>query len=205
MSANFAIATVEWGTTPDSITLLQLTKDLMGITDNSRDDELSMYLQMAGEACEKYIDNKLAQQEVKEDVASAHSPFSLRFWPSSAPTAISIDGEDVLADFTAYISDGIMWISKSTSSSESTCGFKQMTVTYTAGYEPLPAEIGYAISRTAIAYEAQQGASSGAVKKEVVQGVGSIEYATDADSVGSVGLLSPATVGVLDMYRRWHV
>ena len=196
---DFAAATIVWG--GSTITLLDLMKQLLNITDDTQNDELSMWLQMAGEAAEQYIDNKLAKQEVKELFASNRSPVALRYFPASTLTSVDLDGTDQTADWQTYISDGICWaengvISKST--------FEQLTITYDAGFDPLPAEVGYAITQIAVNYEASGGSGSSGIKKEVIQGVGSIEYVTSADTDGNVGLLAPATIGTLEKYRRIH-
>jgi hypothetical protein len=79
-----------------------------------------------------------------------------------------------------------------------------MNIAYTAGYEPLPADLGAAIATAAISYEQGTGAS-GEVKKESVVGVGSIEYSVSTDDGGADGFLSAAVTGTLDRYRRSYL
>jgi len=205
MSVDYAGASIEFGTTPDTITLLQLVKDLLGITDASRDTELTMYLDMAGRACELYCDNKLVSQPVVEQLAMSKSPVALRYWTASDLTSVVIEGVDETASYTMYTSDGVTWISESTSGSTRSDKFDQMTIGYTAGYDPLPSEVGYAIASVAINYDESGGSSIGSVKKESVVGVGSIEYVTSTEVDGNVGQLSPSVIGVLEKYKRLHV
>lgn len=197
---DYAAATIVWG--GESLTLLELMKQLMGVTDNTQDTELSMYLQMAGEAAEKYIDNKIVLQEVVENFIRTVSPIALRYYPVGGLTSVVNDGTDETDSWSVYAEDGIYWITKGDFSGTP---FKQLTVTYNAGFDPIPAETGYAIATIAINYEQSGGSASGQVKKEVINGVGSVEYVTSADADGNVGLISPATIGVLDKYRRFHV
>ena len=200
MAADFAGATIEWG--GNTITLLALMKQLMGITDSARDDELSMYLQMAGEAAESFIDNKTVSQSVTENFISDRSPIPLRFYPASSITEVLLDADDETDQWKLYASDGIYWATKGEK-----CGdpFKQLSVTYDAGFSPVPADLGYALVNIAIRYEESGGSGGNQVKKEVIQGVGSVEYVTAGDVDGNVGLLSPAVIGTLTRYRRFHV
>ena len=198
---NYAGAEIVWGDPENTITLLELMKNLMGISDSARDDELSMYLDMAGRAAESYIDNKLVSQEVTEKYAFTMSPIALRYYPADTLTDVTVDGGDETDDWALYTSDGVTWSAKSAAFRN--CEFKQMSITYTAGLNPLPSEVGYALSKIAMAYESQTG--SGNVKKEVINGVGSIEYVTGADSSSSIGFISPSALGVLERYRRHHV
>ena len=204
MAADYAAAEVIWsgGTT----TLLGLTKILSGIAENdtSQDEVLALYLDMAGTACEQYIDNKIVAQDVTELFAKSRSPVDLRYWPVGDLTNVTIDGVDVTADFEAYTSDGIQWQAKESSGSSCSTGFEQMSITYSAGFDPVPSDLGFVLARTSMAYSNQAG-GVGAVKKESVVGVGSIEYQTDEDSEGSSGFISSASVSVLEQYRRYRV
>lgn len=203
MAADYAAATIAWGAS--SITLLELVKQKLGIVDGSQDDELSMYLQIAGESCEAYCDNVLAEQAATEQHAVTFSPVSLRYYPFVTLNAVTVDGDDVTADYESFESEGVDYITLNRTSSTRPDGFKQMNIAYTAGYEPLPADLGAAIAVAAISYEQGTGAT-GEVKKESVVGVGSIEYTTANDSSsGSTGFLSASVTGTLDKYRREYV
>ena len=200
MSADFAAATTEWG--GNTITLLALMKQLMGIADDTQDTELAMYLQMAGEAAENYIDNKIVRQEVSENFISNRSPIPLRYYPASLITEVLLDDEDQTLDWKLYASEGIYW---ATNGEICDSPFEQLAIKYNAGFDPVPADAAYAITSIAIRYEESGGAGGSQIKKEVVQGVGSVEYVTSNDVDGNVGLLSPATIGTLTRYRRWNV
>ena len=200
---DYAGASIEW--TGGTITLLELTKQLLGIADTSQDAELSMYLDMAGQACETYCDNKLVSQDVTEQYANSQYPLALRYWITGDISAVTVDGVDQTAEWKTYKTDGVTWASPSTSACNKTDYFNQLDITYAAGYDPLPSDLGYAIATVAIGYEQAGGTSVGSVKKEVINGVGSVEYVTGTDVDGNIGLLSPTTIGVLDRYRRFHV
>ena len=201
---DFANLTIEWGTTPDSITLLELLKQQLDITDASMDAELSMYLDMAGNAAEKYIDNIIEQREVIERFPSVNDPIALRYYPITTLALVEIDSVDVTTDYQLFYQTGIGWSVKNVSGSSVGTKFEQMDITYTAGFDPLPAELGFAIVQSAMSYET--GSSGGAVKRESVVGVGSIEYATDEVSGVSVrvGQLPASAVAVLDAYKRLY-
>lgn len=202
MAVDYAGAQVEWVT--GTITLLQLVKDRLGITGTDQDAVLSMYISMAGAACESYLDNKLVQQSVTEYLACKRSVASLRYWPVVSLESVVIDGVDTTSDWELRTSDGVTWLIESIAHTSWTALDSQMEVTYIAGYDPLPGPVGHAIADTSVNYFNQTG-GVGSVKKEVVQGVGSVEYVTNADSEGSVGLISGVSVSSLEMYRRWHV
>jgi hypothetical protein len=202
MSADYSSAKISYGPTPTTISLLDLVKLRLNIVDNSQDDELSMYLQIAGEACEAYCDNVLAEQDVVEQHAMTSSPVALRYYPFSVLNTVTVDGEDVTSDYETFESEGVDYVTKSRVSIERGDQFKQMNIDYTAGYDPLPADLGTAIVVAAISYEQGTGAT-GEVKKESVVGVGSIEYTTASDaSSGATGFLSASVTGTLDKYRR---
>ena len=203
MAADFAAATIVWGAS--SITLLDLIKDKLGVIDSSRDEELSMYLQISGESCEKYIDNKIATQEVIEQISRSYSPVALRYWPVSDVTKVTIDGVEEVDNYELFTDEGIKWVSNDRCCVSYPGCFKQMQITYTAGYEPLPTELGYAVVVGGVAYETQQGAVSGEVKKESVVGVGSVEYTTSGEATTGFGVLPPSVTDTLELYRRHYV
>ena len=203
MSANYSTATIVYGAA-QSITLLQLVKDKLGILDTAQDDELTLYLQIAGEACEAYCDNVLAEQDTTEQHPVKSSPIALRYYPFVTLNAVTVDGDDLTADYETFESEGVDYVTSSRTGYTNPDGFKQMNIAYTAGYEPLPADLGSAIASAAISYEQGTGAT-GEIKKESVVGVGSIEYNTSTDDNGSDGFLSAAVTGTLDRYRRSYL
>lgn len=205
MSGNFAAAEIVWGVPANTITLLELMKDILGVTDNSRDTELSLHLQAGGDACERYIDNKLALQNVIEQEPYQRNPITLRYWPFVDLTSITIDGEDVTSDWEVIRTTGVGWVVKDRCARSRGSCVEQVEIAYSAGYDPLPADVGYAIVMAGIAYESEQGGVSGSVKRESVVGVGTIEYSTGDDAVSGVGALSPTVIGSLEPYRRYNV
>ena len=203
MSANYALATIVYGAA-QSITLLQLVKDKLGIVDGTQDYELTLYLQIAGEACEAYCDNVLAEQATTEQHPFKISPIALRYYPFVTLNAVTVDGDDVTADYEAFESEGVDYVTSSRTGCTKPDGFKQMNIAYTAGYEPLPADLGAAVAAAAISYQTGTGAT-GTVKRESVVGVGSIEYSVDSEDSGSTGFLSAQVTGTLDKYRRSYL
>jgi hypothetical protein len=204
MSADYAAAIIEWGTTPDTITLLELAKQILEITDTAQDTELSMFLQMAGEACERYCDNTLAMKDVREQFRSPRHPVGLRYYPTTTLNAVTIDNVDQTDDWTLYFGDGVDTVTLQPCGSDMDYCFKQMNVAYTAGYDPLPADLGYAIVRASFAYESA-GVVSGQISKESVVGVGSVTYDTSTTTETSMGMLPAVVTGSLDPYKRYHV
>jgi len=202
MAANYAEATIVYGA--NTITLLELIKQKLNIADTAQDDELSLYLQIAGEACETYCDNVLAEQATTEQHPVKSSPIALRYYPFVTLNAVTVDAVDVTDDYEVFESEGVDYITSSRNSITRASGFNQMNIAYTAGYEPLPADLGSAIVSSAISYEQGTGAT-GEIKKESVVGVGSIEYNTSTDDNGSDGFLSAAVTGTLDRYRRSYL
>jgi hypothetical protein len=204
---DFANAEIAWGagSGAETITLLQLLKDQLGETGSGRDSELSMYLDMAGNSAEQYVDNVLVQREVVEQKPISGSPVALRYWPYVSGLAIEIDGETVTSDFELFKSEGVNWAVKDRcAASRSNC-FDQMTLTYTAGYDPLPSTIGFAIVQGAMGFEA--GADQGGpVSRETVVGVGTVEYTSQADgATAGMGMFPGSAVALLDQYRRYGV
>ena len=129
----------------------------------------------------------------------------MRYWITGDISAVTVDGVDQTADWKTYKTDGVTWASPSATSLSKTNYFNQLDITYSAGFEPVPSDVGYAIASVAIAYQQAGGSSVGSVKKESIVGVGSVEYVTGTDVDGNVGLISPSIIGVLDKYKRYHV
>jgi hypothetical protein len=200
----YAEATIVWGTS--TMTLLDLLKKQMDICENdsSQDEMLSLWLQIAGEACENYVNNVLALKEVTEQHAGTFSPVSLKYYPVVSLTTITVDGEDVTADYELFEGTGIDYATVSRTSCTNAEAFKQMTLTYQAGFEPLPTDVGFAIVKTGQSYSNETG-GTGQVKAESVVGVGRIEYSVDEASSGSYGSLSNSVIAILDNYRKYIV
>lgn len=189
-------------------TLLQLLKDKLDIcyNDTSRDDELTMWLEIAGKAAEAYCQTVLAAQDVTERHAVTFSPVRLRWYPVADITnaVVMIDGEDVSADYEFFYDIGNDYITVNRNSANLPDGFKQMDITYNAGYDPLPIDLAYAIAGGAAKYD-NEVVGTGEVKRESVVGVGTIEYATSADDTGNFGAYSASQLDILNHYRRMHV
>lgn len=198
--ADYAAATIEWGSSPDTTTLLELLKDQLGITGTDQDTELSMYLQMAGEAAERYIDNVIASSACTQKLKRCRTPIRLCKFPYIDDLTVTVDGVDVTADWEVISEDGIDYVLSNRYSQSRGTAFEQVVLTYNAGYTPLPTDIGFAIVQTAMTYEVG-GAQGGAIERESVTGVGTIQY-SDAGAAAS-GMIPASAVAVLDRYRRY--
>lgn len=200
MASDFANATFEWG--GSSITLLQRIKDLLGVIDNSQDDELSMYLEIAGQACERYIDNIIDQRSVTQNISHNRSPVVLRYYPAGNLTSVIVDGVESVSDYTVGTDDGIVWVFKSACDNYRDGCFKQLSIVYDAGFDPIPPDLAEGIVRAGISYQTETVATA-PLKKEVINGVGSLEYDTALASTTNVGTLPAATIAVLTPYKRF--
>jgi len=199
---DYGAAIIEWalGTT----TLLERTKQIMGITGTAEDAQVSLWLDLAGRDAERYCDNKLVAQEVTERYAFSKSPISLRYYPADTISSVLIDGVEYKDGWELFENDGLVYATSDRYGYSASDYFNQLTITYTAGYDPLPSDIAAVLAITALAYK-EQTSSKGTVKKEVINGVGSIEYAIPETFSGSSGMLSATSTDVLDRYRRHHV
>ena len=201
---DYSQVVVQYGTPATDVTLLDLTKRLMDVQSCSgqRDDELTLYIQMAGEAAERYCENVLAQQAVTELVPHEKSQHLLIYFPYFDGLTVDVGGEDVTADYEVMRDGKLAYAVKERCYFTQSSCYEQMTLTYNAGYDPLPAELGYVIARAAIAYD-EQGDSTGPVRRETVAGVGTIEYETSgAESITNFGTFNAASITVLDKYKR---
>ena len=201
---DYSLVEVAYGT-GQVITLLDLTKQLLGITDTSRDEELTLYCQIAGQACENYLDNVIAADIVNENIAKAYAPVPLRFNPYVDGLVVIVDSEDVTDDYEVYTDDGLHWAVRPSRNAFIETKFTQMTIQYNAGFKPLPADLGYAVAFTAVNYErSTTGGTASGVKKESIVGVGSVEYMTPSDLNAAVGGLPTTATTILDKYMRYH-
>jgi hypothetical protein len=202
MTVDYASAVVEYGGTPSTITLLELTKLLDGEVSSTNDDLYTLYLQICGEAAEQYCDNKLVSQSVLQQQLQVVDHTPLRFYPVNSLTTVTVDGEDVTESYKLYTVDGITYLTRDSFDIAAGSIPEQVDITYDAGYAPLPADAGYAIARSAIDYKKDSPTNPADIKKETVVGVGSIEYDTQSYLRGDFGLLTAETLSVLDRYRR---
>ena len=189
---------------PNNPTILDLLKQELGIdpSDFTRDTELTIYIETAGLAVERYIDNIVEQRQVTERHSKSNHPTALRYYPVDTLDNVVVDGVDKTTDYDLYHDEGLAWSVKDSCGRDRNCCFDQMNITYVAGYNPVPPDLGFAIVVAAKTYDT--GVQAGNVKKEVINGVGSIEYTTGGDDADytKVSHLPDSAVGVLDSYRR---
>lgn len=192
----WAAANVVWS--GETITLLELVKQIACVTDESRDDDYTWYLEAAGTAAEQYCNTALYARNVVDNFPNAISPVPLSNWPASALVLVELDGEDVTTDWETFVDNGILWATNNRAGTTTPTRFHQLAITYTAGFDPLPADLANVIARQALQISEQ---TTGPVKKETVVGVGSIEYLVDDYSGGP---FSPAYSAILNKYRRFN-
>ena len=186
---------------PDAVSVLDFIKESSGQLGCDNDYQLTININTAFRILEQYLDTKLVSQEITERHKVVRDQVALRYWPASNVTAITLDGDDVLADYKLFSEDGLTWISRDKYTYLCFQDFKQFDVTYTAGFDPVPLDIVYAVQQ----FSEQIGNTSGpgTVKKESVVGVGSIEYVTAESATG--GIVPESIASIVSHYRNIHV
>ena len=205
MPVDYASAQIEYGGTPSTVTLLELAKQLAGVIGSSEDELWTLYCQFAGEAAESYCDNKLVSQSVVQNIIGLPHPILLRHNPATSFESIIVDGLDVTSDYVLYTEDGLQWLKKDPAWDVFVTTPTQTVITFTSGFDPLPAEVGYAIARAATEYQRDDPSAAAPIKKESVVGVGSLEYDTKNYLVGEFGVLTKESTTILDKYKRHNV
>ena len=196
MAADYANAVVTVGV--DSYTLRDLMKTRLCIAGNDYDAELALHLQTAGEAAESYTSNAVAKQQVINLATDWGRLVRLPYWPVNALNEVTIDGEDVTADWVLRLTYGVAYAEHVTGSTVVTGD--QLSITYSAGYDPLPADLANALVSAAINYREGGAAGGGVIRRESVVGVGSVEYANETETYGA---FTAAGISTLDRYRYW--
>jgi len=226
-SAAFASSFSSIGGAQEDMTLLALLKLHLGIVpgDTTNDEELTRSLNMAGDVIETYLDRVIAKREVLER------------WPHHFGTVILHQPQvDPDADVTVYLNkviqsgysiflmrDNLAYLSRQGYRPDMPMdwrGFDNVSVTYTAGYDPLPSDLADAIVYTAAAYYGAIGTGqfpggstggSGELKSLTLYDVGSVSYdvasssgGTGGGSVSGSGYISDAVAEMLQPYMRLY-
>jgi hypothetical protein len=199
--------------------LLELFKALLGITDDTQDAALTQTLEISQELIEDYLGRSLSYGKYEDwvEVVRGQDTVVLKNYPVDA----ILDVMDAATGLPVVYEAG--YVVKPSGEVRLRSGHQgDLVVSYMGGYLNLPAWAQYAIIQTASAVWNAQGtggagagggAALGAVKKETVYGVASIEYETGGSSgagAGTVGGTSqhgaiPALVAhSLEQHRnRW--
>lgn len=184
--------------------LLTLLKSFLGIaeTDRSRDVELTAYLNASIKLCETYIDDKISRSEVQTSFTWGYAPFLLPYSKADTLSAVTCDGEDVLAQWEIIASSWFAHLCPVDRYRYCLDG-EELVASYSAGYTTVPDDLLLAIAYGAVALESQHedGVTPSQVAREMVTGVGTVEY--DLDS--TVGILPPRATQILDLHRRVSV
>ena len=193
---DYASALVDVSDTP---TILEYIKESRGELSCDNDYKLTADINAAFRILEAHLDNKLVSQEVTERFKARRDRFALRYWPADNVTSVLVDGAESVLEYEPYYQDGLTWLKRGDCHWPD--NFVQVDVTYTAGFDPVPVDIVYAVRDFATQIGAI--AAPGTIKKESVVGVGSIEYATSESASGSI--IPDSIMSILSHYRRLHV
>lgn len=196
---------------PATVLLCQLEdlKELLGITDGSKDTLLEGIITRASGVITQSLNRFLAQRTVTETLrGSGGNSLRLKFFPIVSVDLITLDGDVVAADEYAlnepetgiiYSDDGFNY----------TTGYGY-AVTYTHGYK-MPGEtnrdLPYALEQAALElsktyYYAKSRDSN--VISESVPDVYSVKYATSSN--GGVGNAMPQNVlDLIEPFRNYHL
>lgn len=186
--------------------LLALLKSLLKIedVDTSQDAALTVFLNGAITACDKYLDRiKISKAEVTETWLRERFPRVLRYSPVGDLTAVTLDGEDVLSSWKLMHKTDFAELHH-VDDSTYCLDDEELVVTYEAGFSTCPYDLMLAICWCAAKIYEQTDGDDGAlgavVVKESVTGVGSVEF----DTSMSIGLIPAETRQVLDLYRGMY-
>jgi hypothetical protein len=173
--------------------MLALLKSLLGITDGTQDAELTLTLEMAQSLVEDYLGRSLNYAEYEDWVEVTHGQDTIVL--KNHPVEVVLEIKDAATDLSIVYESGYI-VKPSGEVRFRSSGQGDLVVSYMGGYLELPAWAMYAIVQTASAIWNAQGtggagagggASLGAVKKETVYGVASIEYETGGSSSAAAG------------------
>lgn len=202
-------------------TLLDLMKLYMGIDsgDASQDEALGRALNMAGPICEKYVDRLISKRSFKEYFQSHFGTVTLHNYPVDAgePIDVTLDGTTDSSYSVFYSQWGLPQLTRQSQQADMPLdwrSFAQVIVTYTAGWDPLPADLAQAIVYVAGDLSASEGTSSppggggsGEIKSMSIHDVGSITYDVGTTSgrggeISSFGLINDTATHLLSRYKR---
>lgn len=211
MAARRTISTIVTPASDTNLVTLDVVKDELEITDNSRDAKLSRYIAEASIAAQQFCNRIFAVQTIKDEfwptrdplpsmIPGGEEPLQLRGWPLVAVESVSENGtlltENV--DFRVDVEkgqlirlDALFYPRKWPAS--------PIAVQYTAGYEQIPADVSGKIARMVVG-RFYAGPRDPSLKSEDIPGVRSVTYwvSTGADA----GNLPPDVVDVLNNYRQ---
>lgn len=204
-----------------SMTLLELLKSYLGITGTEDDVALTLALNQTGPAVERYLDRVIAQREKVENFARHFGTVVLHDLPVAEPVVVTLDGVEQ-TDYEWFKSRGdLAHVSRIGTSWDMPLDwrkYEQATITYTAGYMPIPADLAQAITYAASDMYKSEGTGSlpgggsggsGDVKSLTLYDVGSVTYDVGSSTSGSSGgvvsgsgVLNETVTNMIESYRR---
>lgn len=196
-----------------SAAMLTLFKQLIGVEDADDSDNaaLNAYLNGAIVACETYLDRiVISQRSVTERLVNIRAPRVLRFVPVGVLEAVTFNSDDVASDWKLVKRTDYAELHHKTDEWFCVDYDEELEVTYQAGYETCPYDLMLAVCYTAASLRAQSGegmeAPGRAVAKEMITGIGSVEYDKESSVGGmtSVGPIPPQSRQILDLYRGYY-
>ena len=219
-SAAFAVAPFsgELG----SQTLLDLMKLHLGIDpgDTTNDEALTRAINMAGDIVENYLGRVVTKREVLERWPHHFGTVTLRNLEvdPTANVTVYLNGV-VQSGYSIFLMNGgLAYLTRQDGRPDVPMdwrAFDQVSVTYTAGYDPLPSDLANAIVWTAaLIYQSEGtgttpgGGSSGDVKSMTIYDVGSMTYDVGGSSgnssgiIGSPGVIPDTAAQLLTHYKR---
>jgi hypothetical protein len=219
MAVDFANAIVD---NADSDTLLALLKAFLGIDpgDTTSDTELSRALDLAGITTETYLDRIIVKREVTEFFQAQFASIILHHTPVdlTAGVVVTADGAE-LSGYSGYLDRArLCHLSNTGERFDVPLDWRiynDVTVAYTAGYDPVPADLAQALVYTSAGLYssegtgAEPGGASGAVKSMSLYDVGSMSFdvgssSGSADGAYATGFITPTAANLLARYKRLY-
>ena len=199
-------------------TLLEFFNAFMGFEDNANDAAANRSLDIAGSAVELYLDRTVAKREVVEDfphhfgVVILHDPQV----DVSTPPVVTLNGEGQ-TNYDVYLArDKLAHLTRLNMRQDVPMDWRaydQVSVTYTAGYDPLPLVLAQALSYVAAGlFQAdgtgsEPGGASGDIKSMSIYDVGSMSFDVGSSNSGSslvsgYGVITETSAQLLQAYKR---
>jgi hypothetical protein len=139
--------TVVTAATDSRLVSLDDLKAELGITNNDKDDLLGDLLDQTSAAIESYLGRRLPVETVTEVMRDDEIPYDdqpvwLRRYPVSSITSIVADGETLqVSEYDFDGDDGSVWHVDGDGDADAWGAIRKLTITYTAGYSTIPADI----------------------------------------------------------------
>jgi len=197
--------------------ILPMFKTFLGIdlADTTHDLALGLDLKVALTIIETYLDRIIAKRPVSEEYDHHFGTISLQNTPLDGAVQVTIDGVPQ-TDYSTYGQHGMVYLTRAGSFDANYvhdwASFKQVEITYFAGYDPIPDDLAYAIVLTAAGIHAASGGGGAVAGMEIssmsVPDVGTIRYSSTGGASGgdagggAFGPIPQGALSILGLYRR---